>query len=168
MFRSSSAKVGLAVFGGILILVVFLVSVKSCTVTKKEVSNVDSTKSQVGTNIGDNKKESSKTEGSKKEVNTTTEQSSVGGAGFREVEAPKVGGSTEVSVMVSSKKSYLVGNGYYIYSISLVFPSNNDSLITVDYFCSRKVYDSLKIGDTVMADYSKDSKGYISINGISR
>lgn len=187
------AKIGLAVLGGIVILVILLVTMKSCTITKK-TSTSDSTQSVTETsgsnnsgknNTGENNESNSDKSNSKKtdsekinSENNTDKNSEIdtkeeipnlvrvdtsGGTS----ELNKNNSSKQTSVMVSGKNTYLSDRGYYVYSLGLVIPSEYD-LVKIEYFCSRKVYDTLNMGDTVVADYSIDSNGYISVNGISR
>ena len=89
-----------------------------------------------------------------------------GNSGLVSVSEPVLGELREVSAAVLSKNVYKV-NRSYGYMIELVVV-NNDKEIVLNYFCPRKTYDALRIGDTVRVQYQSSEDGTISIASVSR
>lgn len=86
--------------------------------------------------------------------------------GLNKVEEPVLSELREVQAAVLSKNVYTL-NRSYGYMIELVV-SNNGSDIVLNYFCPRKTYDALSIGDAVKIQYQSDENGVISIASVSR
>lgn len=123
----------------------------SSEVKNNSTSNSDSV-SEESDNEGGNIKE---------EVNKDTKND-----GLEKVEEPSLGELREVTAAVLSKNVFKMGKTYG-YMIELVVV-NNDKEIELNYFCPRKTYDALVIGDTVMVQYQSSEDGIISIASVSR
>ena len=83
------------------------------------------------------------------------------------VDEPVLGESSETSSLVSGKNVYRVGGTYYTYSLSLIIPDGEEYTI-VKYFCSKRIYDEVSMGETINVIYQRDESGVISITSISR
>lgn len=86
---------------------------------------------------------------------------------FKVVEEPTLGGSTVVDALVSGKQSYMVEEKSYAYSIGLIIPNGGNYNI-INYYCPKKTYDAVKVGESVKVDYQLDSNNIISILSISK
>lgn len=103
-----------------------------------------------------------------KDVNNTNSGSlhSNSDLGLNKVEEPVLSELREVNAAVLSKNVYSI-NRSYGYMIELVV-SNKGNDIVLNYFCPRKTYDALAIGDAVKIQYQSDESGVISIASVSR
>ena len=73
----------------------------------------------------------------------------------------------QADVLVSSKKTYLVDDKFYAYSLALVIPSNDEYKI-VNYYCPKKTYDAIMSGEVVKVDYYVGNNGVIAVDSISK
>lgn len=85
-----------------------------------------------------------------------------------EVSEPVLGDVLDSSAMVLSKKIYSVNNESYAYAVNLALLVGSDETVTVRYFCPKKTYDALGMGDNVVVQYQVDSSGIISIGSVSK
>lgn len=85
-----------------------------------------------------------------------------------EVSEPVLGDVLDSSAMVLSKKIYSVNNESYAYAVNLALLIGSDETVTVRYFCPKKTYDALGMGDNVVVQYQVDSSGIISIGSVSK
>lgn len=120
--------------------------------------------------ISKNEVEESKevVEESEKDVNVVKTDNLEGSSDLclNKVEEPVLSELREVHAAVLSKNVYAL-NRSYGYMIELVV-SNNGNDIVLNYFCPRKTYDALAVGDAVKIQYQSDENGIISIASVSR
>lgn len=83
-----------------------------------------------------------------------------------EVNDPALSEVVQAQGMVSGKKVYSIGTGY-MYEIRVIMMVGENSIFC-SYYCPRKTYDALSIGDSLMVDYQTDSSGNISVSSISK
>lgn len=95
--------------------------------------------------------------------NTFTEEE-----GMVQVAEPSLGNARTTTAMVSSKQVYKINDSSYAYSVNLVILTGTNTTVTVEYFCPRKTYDAIVIGDSLSVEYQMDSFGAISISSVSR
>lgn len=82
-----------------------------------------------------------------------------------------LGNEMSTSVVVSAKEEYRSTNGSsLVYVIKLLMPdeSAEDGYTPVSYYCSKKTYEGVSIGDTVIVNFQLDDEGYVAINSISK
>lgn len=136
----SIKKAGLVIFTLLIILIIVLLTMKGCSIEKKSEQNVSQN------NVSEEVMGSSNQNSDQEKVNLEVGESS-------EVETPKEGGTNnfveisggtllggmkQADVLVSSKKTYLVDDKFYAYSLALVIPSNDEYKI-VNYYCPRRL-----------------------------
>lgn len=165
----SIKKAGLVIFTLLIILIIVLLTMKGCSIEKKSEQNVSQN------NVSEEAMGSSNQNSNQEKVNLEVGESS-------EVETPKegsannfveisggtlLGGIKQVDALVSSKKTYLVDDKSYAYSLALVIPSNDEYKI-VNYYCPKKTYDAIMSGEVVKVDYYVDNNGVIAVDSISK
>ena len=69
--------------------------------------------------------------------------------------------------MVKGLYMYQIGNSY-TYGVNLVIITGNDMYLECYYFCPRKTYNALAIGDSLQITYQQDSMGNVSVVSISK
>jgi hypothetical protein len=80
---------------------------------------------------------------------------------------PALGAEITSSGMVKGLYMYKIG-GSYTYGVNLLLLTGNDSSIECYYFCPRKTYSALSIGDSLSVTYQQDSMGNVSVMSISK
>lgn len=165
----SIKKAGLVIFTLLIILIIVLLTMKGCSIEKKSEQNVSQN------NVSEEVMGSSNQNSNQEKVNLEVGESS-------KVETPKegsannfveisggtlLGGIKQVDALVSSKKTYLVDDKSYAYSLALVIPSNDEYKI-VNYYCPKKTYDAIMSGEVVKVDYYVDNNGVIAVDSISK
>lgn len=80
---------------------------------------------------------------------------------------PNLGAETETSGMVTGMSMYQKDNSY-IYCVSILLVIGNDSKLECSYFCPRKTYNAVSIGDSLNVLYQQDSIGNVSVVSISK
>lgn len=71
----------------------------------------------------------------------------------------------EARGIVSSKKVYKVGSSY-VYCLNVAMLSG-DGTVNIQYFCSRKPYDQVFVGQSFTVQYQVDSENNISIYSLT-
>lgn len=71
----------------------------------------------------------------------------------------------EAKGIVSSKKVYKVGNSY-VYCLNVAMLSG-DGTVNIQYFCARKPYDQVFVGQSFTVQYQVDSENNISIYSLT-
>lgn len=207
----SMKKAGITIFSLIIMIIIILLTVRGCSITKKaeensvqkespevvlqgennttekETSKDDDVKNKVesdekstsnssNTGVEKDKTSSVGTAEEKVEPSTNSENAEVGNIDtnnigsadlFMEVDEPSLGSSSTIDALVSGKKSYLVENKSYAYSISIIIP-NEGKYNIVDYYCPKKTYDAVSTGESIKVEYQLDDSGNISISSISK
>ena len=80
---------------------------------------------------------------------------------------PALGAEVLGTGMVKGLYMYQIGNSY-TYGVNLVIITGNDAYIECYYFCPRKTYSALAIGDSLQVTYQQDSMGNVSVVSISK
>lgn len=192
--KKSWKSYGLIAVAFIGVLIVVLLTFHSCSIEKKSAeTDVTSNGAEQLPENQDNStvstqnemnQQSSETEESEKvapntdnsldsTVENTPSESSVNSSdsesSIKTVESvPNLGDSKTSSVLVSNKKIYEVGNKSYAYSIGLILPSENDDFNVITYFCSKKTFDGVSMGDSVNIEYQTDAQDVVSVTSISK
>lgn len=173
---------------GIIILMILIVTLKSCSIEKKNSSG-DGSKITENYKISDenrNEVESRPVESNHEEVisnsstadlNSTNEISSVISDNSNSVVESSVGAMSESDSVVLSEVSESRGmviskhcyayEGSYIYDIEISVLIGDEAK-TAHYFCPKKSYDALNSTDSVNVMYQFDSIGMLSIYSISK
>lgn len=185
----SMKKAGTIVSSLILLLIIIVVAFRSCSISKKDTttSNSSSTSSstssikgedsnrevldndntsgnkEVSNNDNINKKEEPNNDSiNGKDVNTTSESTTL-----VKVDEPSLNKMESTKVLVSSKGVFKLDN-IYLYSLGLIFPKETgEGYSIINYYCSKKTYDAISKGDTVIVNYQLDGKNNISISSIA-
>lgn len=165
----SIKKAGLTIFTLLIILIILLLTMKGCSIEKKSEQNVSQN------NISEEVIGSSNQNSNKEKVNlevgkgSSEETSKEGGTNnFVEIsEGALLGSMKQVEALVSSKKTYLVDDKSYAYSLALVIPSNDEYKI-INYYCPKKTYDAVMSGEVVKVDYYMDNNDVIAVDSISK
>lgn len=129
---------------------------KDVDVINKEVSN--------NGNIDNiNKKEEPNNDSiNSKDVNTTSKSTTL-----VKVDEPSLSKMESTKVLVSSKGVFKLDN-IYLYSLGLIFPKETgEGYSIINYYCSKKTYDAISKGDTVIVNYQLDGNSNISISSIA-
>lgn len=172
------------IIAGIFVIMITVLTIKSCTIEKKVNSSVNQGSTISVTeavtketeNVTENAPKIDETSAISQEVVTTSPEipnsnnSMTGntndGTSLKEVVLPAFGNELETTGIVLSKHSYLYENCYiYGVSISMLVGENTQ---TVQYFCPKNTYDALSSADTLKVKYQQDSSGAISIMSISK
>lgn len=97
------------------------------------------------------------------EVDPKNNENSDGGLTL--IAEPSLSKLYEARGIVSSKKVYKVGNSYvYCLNVAML---NGDGTINIQYFCSRKPYDQVFVGQSFTVQYQIDSENNISIYSLT-
>lgn len=79
-----------------------------------------------------------------------------------------LGSEKEVVVLVSSKKVYSFETSY-VYSLDLLMPSDVDEEYRViSYFCPKTTFDAVEKNDALVVKYQEDEDGKVSISTVSK
>lgn len=175
--------------GGILILLLVFAIIlcfvfRGCSVSKKVegTSNTKNTENRVSTESKPMPTESAVS--SNNSVENTTEflesvstlpnvnnyetiVSPEGTGGLVEVAIPSLTSVKSTSGMVSGKKVYKIEDSY-VYEVSIITLTGTDTNVVCKYFCPKKSYDALSMGDSVKVQYQVDSNNGISIYSLSK
>lgn len=193
----SPKKASIVIAVGILLVLIILLTIRSCSISKKvdsgEVSQngVRVVSSEANQNPApvegntvkqeelpaeaENTDTSNSSETGVNEENTVTPEPSKeevpevveGNLSISEVEEPALGEELSTSTLVSGKSIYRVDDVSYTYSVQLIFP-DGDKFKIVKYFCPRKTWESVNSGDSINAVYQVDAEGVISVSSISK
>lgn len=88
-------------------------------------------------------------------------------SGLVKVKEPTLGEVREVAGAVLSKNVFKMDRTYG-YMIEFVVINNSNKEVILNYFCPRKTFDALTIGDPVKIQYQTSEDGTISIASVSR
>lgn len=88
--------------------------------------------------------------------------------GLERVAEPSLSNAKTSTAMVSSKNVYKLNETSYAYAVNLVILTGENTTINVEYFCPRKTYDAIALGDSLNVEYQTDSFGLVSISSVSR
>lgn len=80
---------------------------------------------------------------------------------------PALGSEISTQGIVTGMYMYKIGNSY-TYGVNILIVTGNDANIECSYFCPRRTYSALQIGDALSVIYQMDSQGNISIASISK
>ena len=74
------------------------------------------------------------------------------------------------NAIVSEKEIYKFRDSSYVYAIEFLLgdEKGKDSFKYVEYFCPKKTYDNLEVGDSVEVSYGEDAEGRIGIFSVVR
>lgn len=136
--------------------------------SEKNVEN-SAISSEVDSSLADEIKPTEKVEEPKD--TTSTEKAPVSNKGddsssLKEVGEPNLTEVVTTSGLVSSKNVYQL-DGAYVYGVKIITLQGEEGL-TCKYFCPKKTWDALNVGDTVNISYQMDSVGNTSVVSISK
>lgn len=194
---TSPIKLCLLLASIVIIIIIIILTISSISISKKSVKDATLKKHDDVVLVDKNKSENNKTKNedtSKNNVNVnkTSEkdsekvvskadksdnsnseesssdkvQSDIGS--FIKVEKDELNSTiNKTSVVVSGKGIYKVDDLSFTYCLNLIFPNGEDFCV-VKYFCSKKSYDAVSVGDTITAEYQTGRKGLISVRTITK
>lgn len=153
----SIKKAGIILSSLVLVVIIVLITIKGFSINKK-VEDV---------NTEDNKQKQEVSIEPSTGTNSNINSNSTGAPSFKEVVDPTLNELASINALVSSKKAFITNDNSYIYSVGVLVP-NGEEFTIVNYYCPKKVYDSVSMGDSVKVDYQLDDSGRISIYSINR
>lgn len=181
----SMKKAGIIVFSILIMLIILLLTVRGCTLSKKNndsqvknnVSLQTSTSEEKEVSVNKNNLEVS----NKNSVNSDDFKSQDNNVDYvksdsnddtkntlLEVEEPELGDVVSSDALISSKKVYIIGNSY-VYSLGILIPKENEEGYNiVSYYCPKKTYSVVNVGESIKVSYQTDNKGLVSIVSISK
>lgn len=96
----------------------------------------------------------------------TTEVAENEESSFNEVAEPVLSEPVTTTGIISGKMVYKLGSDY-VYSVSLIVVTGSDKHIVCKYFCPRKSWDAIKVGDGVSVTLQMDTDSNVSITTMS-
>lgn len=89
------------------------------------------------------------------------------GIGLTEVQELALNEEVNATGLVSSKVVYRVDNSY-LYEVKIITLKGDNDSITCKYYCPKKTWDALVVGDSVSITYQTDTNGNTSVTSISK
>lgn len=176
-------KAGITLFCLLIILILFLLTVRGCSMRKKVDTETPNTNIPKQEEVVNNTTTNNSNKGVKKEDSSLEEketsvkeekedmekvvEDSNSEVTFSKLNKINLGESKEVDALVSKKSIYKVSDTSIAYNIDLLIPYE-DNYHVVKYFCPKKTYDGLESGVSVKATYQVDENGLISISSLSK
>lgn len=128
--------------------------------TEKVVKDEDTESTEV--------KNSGVTRGTATVVEQNTESIGVQSSSvLKEVQEPVLNDEIQSTGLVSSKSVYQVGDSY-LYEIKILTLKGDNQDLTCKYYCPKKTWDALSVGDSISITYQMDSMGNTSVLSISK